>query len=117
MERRIGVLFFVLLMVVLVAAQCQQPASSTESPAGTAAPATPLRNQGTTATAATEAPAAGAALLQERCTVCHNLARVENAKKAGDEWRATVQRMAGKGAKLSPAEQESLVKYLAATYK
>jgi len=114
MERRIVVLFFVVVMVVLVAAQCQQPASPTSSPAATAAPAT---TAALATPAATEATAAGAALLQERCTVCHNLARVENAKKSGDEWSATVQRMVGKGAKLSPEEQESLVKYLSATYK
>ena len=68
--------------------------------------------------AATQAPAAvdGGALLKERCTVCHDLGRVESQKKTEAEWKATVERMVGKGAKLNPAEQEAVIKYLAATY-
>jgi len=66
------------------------------------------------------APAAagpdGAALLQERCTKCHSLDRVEAAKKTADEWKATVERMVGKGAQLSAAEQEALIQYLSETY-
>lgn len=58
----------------------------------------------------------GAALLQERCTVCHDLKRVEAAKKTADEWKATVERMVGKGAKLDANEQAALVEFLAATY-
>jgi multiple sugar transport system substrate-binding protein len=64
-------------------------------------------------------PAAGpdaAALLQERCTKCHDLARVQAAKKTVDEWKATVERMVGKGAQLDAAEQAALIAYLAATY-
>ena len=58
----------------------------------------------------------GAALLQERCTKYHSLDRVEAAKKTADEWKATVERMVGKGARLSAAEQEALSKYLPDTY-
>jgi cytochrome c5 len=67
----------------------------------------------------TEAPAAldGAALLQERCTKCHDLKRVESAQKTEEQWRTTVERMVGKGAQLSADEQAALIKYLAATYK
>jgi len=66
------------------------------------------------------APAAGldgAALVQERCTKCHNLARVEAAKKSAEEWKATVERMVSKGAQLDAAEQEAVIKFLAETYK
>lgn len=65
---------------------------------------------------ATPAASEGTALLEERCTQCHDLGRVERAKKTEAEWKATVERMVGKGAKLSQAEQEQLVQYLAETY-
>ncbi|MCS7259460.1 MAG: ABC transporter substrate-binding protein, partial [Anaerolineae bacterium] len=59
----------------------------------------------------------GAVLLQERCTKCHNLRRVETAKKTAEEWQKTVERMVSKGAQLSAEEQKVLIEYLAATYK
>jgi hypothetical protein len=33
-----------------------------------------------------------------------------------EEWKATVERMVGKGANLSLAEQEAVIRYLADTY-
>jgi len=59
----------------------------------------------------------GEALLNERCTQCHNLDRVKTAKRSQDEWRTTVQRMMSKGAVLTPIEVNTLVKYLADTFK
>ena len=58
----------------------------------------------------------GAALLEERCTVCHGLERTTQAQKTGDEWEQTVTRMVGKGAELTEDEQATLIEYLAATY-
>lgn len=58
----------------------------------------------------------GAALLNDRCTACHNLDRVKNAKKTSAQWAETVTRMVGKGAKLNAVEQKALVDYLAKTY-
>jgi mono/diheme cytochrome c family protein len=58
----------------------------------------------------------GAALLQERCSVCHSTDRVTQAKKTKAEWDTTVTRMVGKGAQLSDAEKQILVDYLAANY-
>jgi cytochrome c5 len=58
----------------------------------------------------------GQALLQDRCTRCHDLGRVEQTRKTADGWRTTVERMVGKGADLSPEEQEVLIQYLAQTY-
>jgi hypothetical protein len=134
MMQRTTVVFVALVAIVLAAAQCSQPEATkvpADTPAATAAlPATeaPVATEAPTATeapaateppAATEAPAGadGLSLLQARCTKCHDLARVESAKKSQDQWVATVQRMVSKGAQLSSAEQETLVKYLAATYK
>ena len=93
----------------------------TEAPATEAPTATEVSpTEAPTATEAppTEVPATidGKSLLQERCTVCHDLGRVERAKKTEEEWKATVERMVGKGAQLDEAEQELLIKYLAETY-
>jgi hypothetical protein len=58
----------------------------------------------------------GKALVQERCTQCHDLQRVEAAKKTGDEWKANVERMVSLGAKLDEAEQEAAIDYLTEAY-
>ena len=57
-----------------------------------------------------------AALVQDRCTVCHSLDRVRQAKKTRDRWAQTVTRMVGKGAELSAAEQTTVIEYLSKTY-
>jgi cytochrome c5 len=66
----------------------------------------------------TEPPPAGdgAALLEERCTVCHGLDRVTSAQKTREQWEQTVVRMVGKGAELNEKEQEILIAYLTETY-
>jgi cytochrome c5 len=127
--------FTVLVVVIasLISVQCGGSPPATEVPAATEAPATEApATEAPTATkvppteapAATEAPATeevpttleGKALLEERCTRCHDLGRVERAKKTEEEWKATVERMVGKGAMLSQAEQELVIKYLTETY-
>jgi cytochrome c-type biogenesis protein CcmH/NrfF len=69
---------------------------------------------------ASQPPAAttpdGQTLLQERCTVCHNLNRVTSAHKTADQWTTTVERMVGKGAQLDAQEQQTLIDYLAQIY-
>ena len=57
-----------------------------------------------------------AALVQDRCTVCHSLDRVRQAKKTRDQWTQTVTRMVGKGAQLNAAEQTTVIDYLSKTY-
>jgi len=59
----------------------------------------------------------GAALLEQRCSVCHPSARPKAAKKTPAEWESTVSRMMGKGAKLTDAEKKTLVDFLGKTYK
>ena len=93
----------------------------TEAPTATEVP--PTEAPATEAPTATEAPPTkvpatldGQSLLQERCTQCHGLGQVERAKKTEEEWKATVERMVGKGAQLDEAEQELLIQYLAETY-
>lgn len=57
-----------------------------------------------------------AALLESRCGVCHSTGIPKNARKSKRDWQETVTRMIAKGAKLSPEEKKTLVKYLAETY-
>ena len=78
-------------------------------------PGTPTLVQGTPTRTAT--PVKAAALLNGRCTVCHTADRIKSAKKSAADWKATVERMIDKGASLTPAEKDSLISYLAATYK
>lgn len=56
----------------------------------------------------------GRALLQERCTSCHNLNRVK--RKIGEynagEWDEYVTRMQKKGARVTDSEKEIIVKFL-----
>ena len=59
----------------------------------------------------------GAALLEERCSVCHPSSRPKSKQKTVAEWETTVTRMMGKGARLSETEKKVLVDYLGATYK
>jgi len=57
-----------------------------------------------------------AALLQERCTVCHGLGQTEAAQYTQEQWDDTVTRMVGYGAVLNDEEKVALIDYLAQTY-
>ena len=121
MRKQVVLLTVLMTIGSLGATACGASAPATEAPAApTVAPAsTPEPATATESPAATEEPAApeppfdGAALLQERCTVCHDLGRVEAANKTADEWRTTIGRMIGKGAKIDDAEKEALIEFLA----
>ncbi len=58
----------------------------------------------------------GATLLQERCTVCHTLDRIKQAKKTREQWTLTITKMLSNGAKLNDAERTVLLDYLTKTY-
>ncbi len=58
----------------------------------------------------------GPALLEQRCTECHTLDRVERASKSPAQWGTTVRRMVNKGAELNTLEQEVLIEYLSSAY-
>lgn len=94
----------VVLMLLLVAV-------SSACSGGAATPPSPDTPSPTTARALD-----GPTLLQQVCTRCHSLARVEREQKTFDEWDATVQRMRGKGATLTDQEAQALAEYLAETY-
>jgi len=54
----------------------------------------------------------GNALIDERCTVCHSRERIDQAQKSPEEWAATVDRMIGYGAQLTPEERQAVIDYL-----
>jgi len=66
--------------------------------------------------ASAESALPGKALLEARCTVCHNLERVRKRKETREGWEKIVAKMKKNGAVLDDAEREALLEYLAATY-
>jgi cytochrome c5 len=93
-----GLAFLAIIITVLLASCAPSAASTPDS----------------SAPAATDP---GAALMDERCTVCHSASRITSAAMTADEWTSTVDRMIGKGAELSADEKQVLIDYLAANYK
>jgi mono/diheme cytochrome c family protein len=73
-----------------------------------------------TAFAATPDAAGGAedakALLQASCTGCHELSVVTEARHSEADWDATLNRMVGNGAVLTPEDIAKLKAYLSANY-
>src|SRR6266850_7437827 len=53
----------------------------------------------------------GAAILQRNCQQCHELATAST-KADSEEWSAVVARMMAYGARLTPADQQTLIGYL-----
>lgn len=112
-------LFVLFATLVISCAPTPTPMPPTKAPEPTKAPAQPtVAPQPTKAPEPTKAPVAldGAALLQERCSTCHNLDRVKSATRNKEQWTATVERMISKGAKLNDAEKSVVIEYLVKTY-
>ena len=105
MNRRILAVFAMMLLVVLLGSLLAACGAKDE----TAVP-TPEQEEAAPVTLD------GKSLLEERCTPCHDLGRVEGAKKAEEEWKATVERMLGKGAQLNQEEQALVIQHLAEAY-
>jgi len=92
-----------------------QPPGGSAYPAGTTEPPKPTATEGPSPYPAPSIDAAK--LLEERCsTSCHNLDRVTSANKTREEWQTTVDRMIGKGAKLTEEETVVLVGFLSKVY-
>lgn len=104
---------FVVVFAFAGCSEKKEPADAAETvrdqPASPAAP-----YEAEAETGVTEAP--GKALLETRCTVCHNLERVQKKKLDDAGWEEVVKRMVKHGAKLHDAEKEALVTYLAENY-
>lgn len=68
------------------------------------------------ATASAPPPGQGLDLINERCGFCHSTAQVFTQHKSPDDWAATVQTMASRGAEVSPEEMKVIVDYLSKNY-
>ena len=58
----------------------------------------------------------GRELVQEKCSLCHELQQVVAPRKTVDEWAVTLDRMIANGAKVSDAEYDPVLNYLAAHF-
>ncbi len=67
---------------------------------------------GSGVSAAAAADSSGEELANVRCTRCHNAERILKAKKTAADWKVTVDRMIGKGAKLNTGERQAVLDYL-----
>ncbi len=54
----------------------------------------------------------GKALIQERCTKCHDTGRIFGHSHSRAEWEKDVDRMITKGAKLNAEEREAVIEFL-----
>ena len=106
MNKRISSILSLLLLVVLLGTLLASCGSSSS-------PSTSTPSSGTNGGGAS----AGQTLMQERCSVCHSTNRITSAHKTAAEWKSTVDRMIGHGAQLNASEAQTLVDYLAQTYK
>ncbi len=96
MKNRSAVIFFAILIMFLFTTACSSNATNSTAPSTTAVD--------------------GATLLQERCSVCHPLARVESSGHTATQWKAIVNTMISRGAQLTPDEKTVVVNYLAANF-
>jgi cytochrome c-type biogenesis protein CcmH/NrfF len=97
MKKQSRTLLLTIMAVILLVTACSSSSSST-----TVAPASNTQD--------------GAALVQERCTVCHTLSRAESQRLNSTQWKSVVDMMIARGAKLSAAEETLVVDYLATKY-
>jgi competence protein ComEA len=59
---------------------------------------------------------AGKTLILRSCGQCHSTDQIARQKKSEADWQSTVVRMAGRGAKVTSEESDTIVKYLAANF-
>lgn len=58
----------------------------------------------------------GEALVANRCSTCHSLGVIQNAKYDEAGWKITVDRMVGMGATLNDEQKGQVADFLAKTY-
>jgi cytochrome c5 len=63
------------------------------------------------------APLDGRTIVETKCTQCHDLTRVQTAKKDRSGWEDTVARMESNGLQVTPEEKSAAIDYLTATFK
>ncbi len=82
--------------------------ATSSSPSPTATPSADTGSTGSTLD--------GAALVQERCSVCHTTARIDREHMDVNGWTRTVDQMIGFGAQLNADERQAVIDYLVATH-
>jgi len=55
---------------------------------------------------------AGKAIVENACSKCHGVKKVEKAGKKAGEWEATLDRMIKKGAQVKPEDRAVILAYL-----
>jgi len=53
-------------------------------------------------------------LIEENCTICHNLRQIVNSNKSADDWDNTVNMMKAAGAPIDDAQAKEIKAYLIA---
>ncbi len=105
MKTKILLIAMLILSLTLIIAACSPAAAPSDVGTSSGAPA------------AQSGSVDGKAVMESACTSCHDLARVTSENGSKDEWTAVVERMIGKGAKLTDGEKTALITYLSETYK
>ncbi|MCA1743858.1 MAG: hypothetical protein ABR542_03240 [Desulfonatronovibrio sp.] len=54
----------------------------------------------------------GERIISQRCLMCHDAKRIEDAEYDHEGWEGTVERMVSIGSRITPAEKEMLIEYL-----
>jgi hypothetical protein len=96
MDKSKKILALAFLMVLLTSTLLTACASSTSS--------------------SSSAPLDGQALLQQRCTVCHDISGISRMHGTSSQWAGLVNQMVRRGAQLNAQEKQTLIDYLAQTY-
>jgi cytochrome c-type biogenesis protein CcmH/NrfF len=96
MHKRLAIVLIALMVFILFSSACSSATSNT-TPASTSA-------------------LDGATLVQERCSVCHPLGRVESASHTAAQWQTIVNTMISRGAQLTPEEKTVVINYLTANF-
>ncbi len=58
-------------------------------------------------------PHPGQALVQTKCSTCHSIVQVDNAKYSREMWQSTVDRMEMAGMQITAEQKELVIDYLA----
>ena len=100
MKNRLVMIFLALLIMTVFETACSSGASST-APTSTPASMTVLD---------------GAALVQQRCSMCHPITFIEKSRHTAADWKLIADMMISRGAQLTPSEETIVVNYLSANY-
>lgn len=121
-SRMLRLCTFALVAAVVAAslAGCgSQSAPRDTPPADQPAPDSPSSNDAGDSGAADDTvvdAAQGRALLEQHCTRCHGLDRIESVSRDRSGWESTVSRMERNGLRIDAQDREAVIDYLAAEY-